>query len=519
VGELFLAGKLSVIIVLEKIGGFLDKMQMNLKIKENKKDRFSAIFEAQISAEERHLLGQYFTHQEIVDFIINQIPLKKGNKVLDPTCGAGAFLGKIKEKGIESKDIYGSDIDPRALTLCKDNLKQNNNLLLGNFLTEELFKENFFDVIVGNPPFQNLSKKQKGFSLKHKHFLQISGGTTNSASLVLIRSYFLLKEGGYLGLVLPKNFVRVDSFKKIRKFILENMQIILIKDLDHHFKDVRCDQIILIAQKKKPQLNKAVKIITYKKKVSFLSQEKYSLKQSELLEYPFLPIFYSKKIKSIADKLLSIEKTLLSESDIFRGESIGFFKKEVSSNISENILLRGNCIERFGIKNRLYLNQTKDLISSKIQKMKQEKIIIQNIASKEGGIFPVISRRNELTMDTITNIIPKDKEHLKFINCLLGSRFCNFFMIHVIYLNSNFSMHTDKTYIGQLPIIYPDKIDLIKVNTLYDRLSKIKDKYSEEFKKEYSELNKIIYSLYKLNGEEIEIIEQSLREVMSKKNG
>jgi tRNA1(Val) A37 N6-methylase TrmN6 len=483
------------------------------------KDDYSTEFEKLISSEERHTKGQYFTHEEIVDFILNNIPLEKEFKVLDPTCGAGAFLCKLDKKKITTENIYGSDIDSRAVLLCKENIGNKGNLIKGDFIKKELFKENYFDVIIGNPPFQGMSKKKDGFPSENKHFLKINKGVVNSSSLVFIRSYFLLKEKGYIGFVLPKNFVRVDSFKEIRKFILENMQIILIKDLDHHFKDVRCDQIILIAQKKKPDLNENVEIITYKKNHSFLTQESYSIKQSEFAKYPFFPIFYDKDVKSIANKLLLTKTTLSKEADIFRGESIGLFKNNITEDNSDKTLLRGNCIERFGIKKRLYFSKDIKIDSLKIKKMQREKIVIQNISSKEGGIFPFLSKDGELTMDTITNIILKNKTYSKFITCLLGSRLCNFFMIHVIYLNSNFSIHTDKSYIGKLPVIYPSESELKEINIIYKTLSNIKDKYSDEFKEEYKKLNKIIYSIYSLNSKEIEIIEKSLKEVMSKKNG
>ena len=63
------------------------------------------------------------------------------------------------------------------------------------------------------------------------------------------RALELLKEGGWLGFVLPKNLLRVDSFKGIRKHILDNCVIHQVFDIGHYFKDVRCDQIILILQK------------------------------------------------------------------------------------------------------------------------------------------------------------------------------------------------------------------------------------------------------------------------------
>jgi len=495
-----------------------------MMIKEQKKDILSTLFERTIPLSERYNLGQYFTHEEIVNFIINSIPIRENNKVLDPTCGAGAFLKKILEKGLDSKNIYGSDIDPRALKLCNKNLnEQNTNLILGDFIKENLFQDNFFDVIIGNPPFKNLKSNNKDFPLESKYYREIISGVTNSASLVLSKSYFLLKEGGYMGFVLPKNFIRVDSFRKIRDFILKNMSIILIKDLDHHFKDVRCDQIVLIAQKKKPSLKNKIRIISYKKGASFLSHPEFFLTQEEFFNYSFYPLFYNDKVKSIANKLLSYKTHLSDESSIFRGISLNLIKKYISNTTDKKnlFLLRGNCIKRFGIKYRLSLKKEflENSFNSTIKRMLQEKIIVQNLISKEGGVFSTMSKNNELTLDTITNIIPNDKKYLLFLTGLLGSKLCNFFMIHVIYLNSNFTMHADKAYLGKLPVVYPDISTKKKIDSIIKELLSEKDKYSQRFKERYNKLNNILYKIYGLKEEEIKIIEDSLKEVMSKKNG
>jgi len=50
------------------------------------------IFESLIPAEERHILGQYFTHPDIVDIILHFALRKEGDLIFDPGCGAGTFL-------------------------------------------------------------------------------------------------------------------------------------------------------------------------------------------------------------------------------------------------------------------------------------------------------------------------------------------------------------------------------------------------------------------------------------------
>ena len=180
---------------------------------------------------------------------------------------------------------------------------------------------------------------------------------------------------------------------------------------------------------------------------------------------------------------------------------------------------RGDSIQRFGIKYPLYLDSSM-LSSSEINKLnrvRSKKIIVQNICSREGGIFATVSKPEEVSLDTVTNITLEENEYLEYFTALLNSKISNFFMIFVVYLNSNFAMHTDKTYIGEIPIIIPTKEQLWIINDIFNKLSSIHNKYSSEFFEEYGRLNKVLYEIYKLTNEDILVIEESLKDIMSKK--
>jgi tRNA1(Val) A37 N6-methylase TrmN6 len=492
-------------------------LKLDYKKMKGEKDVLSEVFEKSTSLEDRSKHGQYFTHTELVNLILDSIPLKPSDIILDPTCGAGAFLKEcLRRNKKEIKNIYGADIDEKALNLCKLNLLQkmdNPNLIRGDFISQDLFKESFFDVIVGNPPFKHLTTKE--YPSKNFLYKNVVSGIANSATLVLIKSFELLKEGGYLGFVLPKNFLRVRSFNKIRNFLLANSRIISLFDVDHHFKDVRCDQIILIVQKQKLNQNdlerNLVKIFPYEKGTSLKNQKSYTIPQKEFFNYTFFPLFYNLKIKTIADKLLNIKSILEDNSEIFRGLSISSSHPAISPSPEQGLIkgYRGDSILRFGTKYFIYMDSSKipNTEKNKLKRLSVDKIIVQNISSKEGGLFVNFSKKNEFTLDTVTNIIPNKGLDLYFLLGLIGSKLANFFMTNVVYLNSNFTMHTDKSYLGKFPIIA----------SISKKLLEIKDKYSEDFFREYDILNKLIFRLYNITNNEIEIINNILIKTMSKK--
>lgn len=525
------------VIIKEKLKGIFPKEEIDLinftKIN-LKKDILSSIFE--ILSKNREKYAQFYTHKELINFILDNVPLKEDSLVLDPACGAGAFLIEVLARNKNnSNNVFGIDIDPLAIKLCDLNAELNTERKLKNLFNKntlknselgEVLEKNKFDLIVGNPPFKNLKKDNIEYDIKDPIFKEVSSGSVNSATLMIAKSFELLKEGGYLGFVLPKNLIRVESFSKLRSFILDNFCIKTLLDIDHHFKDVRGDQIILILQKEKSEnvrANNRVRIIPYKKGAGFELENSYLIDQKDFQKYSFYPLFYNQKVKKLADKLLNIDIRLkdITNNQIFRGVSISSNHKAISKDNKPNSIVcyRGDSIKRFGIKYPLYLdiNELNSSEKNKVNRLQEEKVIIQNICSKEGGIFATTSNQDELSLDTVTNIILKNKDYHKFIIGLLNSKISNFFMTFIIYLNSNFTMHTDRIYLGKIPVRVPEKKQLAEINNFVEKLLQIKEKYSPEFFEVYNQLNNYLYKLYDLNNEEILIIEDSLRRVMSKK--
>jgi tRNA1(Val) A37 N6-methylase TrmN6 len=507
----------------------------------NLKDTMSEAFERNVDAKKRKKHSQFFTHKELVNFIISNVPIKSNSKILDPSCGAGAFLIEAYNRNKNINNLYGIDIDKKPLELCKANLKKssgkistnlrNSNTIMKSSLETifpEISEEGGFDIIIGNPPFQNL-KKDIEYNKNESIYKSVLSGVANSSTLMIAKSYDFLKEGGFLGFVLPKNIIRVDSFSKLRKFLAMNTKIIYIYDIDHYFKDVRCDQIIIIFQKKKLSISELkknkVKILIQRKNQDFDKPYSYEISQSYLLRYDFYPIFYHKDIFSLANKFLSMPLKLerVVNSNIFRGIGLSSKSKIIYKNNNVNLLpiLRGDSISRFGIKYKLFIDNEKldNAQKNKAKKLKTKKIVLQNLFSKEGGLFSTISNSKELSLDTVTNIISEDVSN-EYLVGILNSRISNFFFIFVIFLNSNFTMHMDKKYVGQLPIVIPEKNEEKEVVKMVRTLLNIDDKYSRESFEKYNLLNEKLYKIYGLKNDEIRTIERLLREVMSvKQNG
>jgi len=171
-------------------------------------DVVGKVFEKLIPYEERHALGQYFTREDLVDFILTFCIRNKDDFILDPTCGTGTFLirGYDRLKFLEERDhkkllsrLWGIDIAkfpaqlatinlyrqkiedfenfPRIISRDFFEIKQDTVFQFPpphrNFENSEFIKEEIpkFDCIVGNFPYirqELIERKVKGY----KKFLE-----------------------------------------------------------------------------------------------------------------------------------------------------------------------------------------------------------------------------------------------------------------------------------------------------------------------------------------------------------
>jgi len=494
-------------------------------------------YEKNIPKPERKKYGQFYTPEEIVEYIIENSQITKDSKILDPSCGCGSFLVGVANKlkkldgSSSSKNIYGVDINPEAVTISKKILYEkfgrkinlDNNIIFGNTITKnkkidsraidlhQKFKavlaNGGFDVILGNPPYVTLKRDE--FDSSESLYPKITNGVVNCATLMIGRGLELLKDGGILGFLLPKSVIRVDSYSKLRKFLLENTQIKTIFDLGSMFKDVRGEQIILIIKKQKPLNNKiAIKNFT-DKKLSLFSQPGFSISQKEFIGTDIFPVYDSLDQYRLIKKIDDENKKLSEFASIFRGLGIGANSDNVKDDFSDGFekVFRGDSIKKFGIKYPLYIKSdiAKNLSDSKYNKLKQPKVIVQNIFSRESGIVATIDKEAALTLDTVTNIIPKNKEDLHYILGVLNSKLANFYLIFAIYYKSLLTMHTDSTYLGRIPFRYVNGQRKKRVIEL------VKKQLKNYNKKDETKLDNLIYSFYGLQEEDIGLIENSLK--------
>ena len=223
---------------------------------------------------------------------------------------------------------------------------------------------------------------------------------------------------------------------------------------------------------------------------------------------------------NISQKLDKISLKLDERCEIFRGINLSSSSPLISKegkDKNKGIIYRGDSIKKFGIKYNLYLKDEECVKEkNKIKRLKKNKVILQNLCSKEGGITSTFSNEFELNIDTVTNVLPYE-DSCFYILGLLNSNFSNFYLLNIVFLSSNFSLHTDNHYLGKIPFVIPSKKLESEVIKTTKQLLELNGERDEKYATLYRKLNLLIYKIYDFSNEEVKIIENILKETLSKK--
>lgn len=223
-------------------------------------------------------LGEFFTPRNVVEFIVDALDPKIGEKIIDPFCGTGGFLIyafdivsekiRIQEFSDEEKRrwkielsnrcLFGTDWKERTSQACKMNMMVHGDGSSGihrhdGFLhIPGVNDESSFDLCITNPPFGSFETNSSTLSL---YELSRGKNSVDRVILAVERCLRLLKPGGRLGIVVIDGLLNNSSFGYIRDYIREHSLIEGIVSLNEETFEgygARAKTSILFLKKKTP---------------------------------------------------------------------------------------------------------------------------------------------------------------------------------------------------------------------------------------------------------------------------
>lgn len=203
-------------------------------------------------------LGQFRTPRHVIQLICELVDPKLGDTICDPACGTGGFLlgayqhiltqytskehQKTDENGLtrgligdkltddrqwkqlKEKTFYGYDMDDSMVRIGLMNLMMHGisipNIQQKDTLSKKYDEDNYYDVIMANPPF-------KGSIDKGDINESLSIPTTKTELLFVNRIIKSLKIGGRAGVIVPDGvlFGTSQAHKRLRRMLVEECDL------------------------------------------------------------------------------------------------------------------------------------------------------------------------------------------------------------------------------------------------------------------------------------------------------
>ena len=209
-------------------------------------------------------MGQYFTPRKVVEFMVKMAAPHHEERVLDPACGSGGFLlhtmDHILKQASEfftegtpehythwhdfaQKQLFGIEVNDSIARVAKMNMiihDDGHSNVIGNdalvnfdilYNHHRDFKEETFDLILTNPPFGAVVKKEESPYLEDYN-LGTEKVSQKTEILFLERCFNFLKWGtGELAIILPDGILNNSSLQYVRDYIEQHFQILAVVSL------------------------------------------------------------------------------------------------------------------------------------------------------------------------------------------------------------------------------------------------------------------------------------------------
>jgi len=542
----------------------------------------------------RKEMGIYYTPTFIVDYIVKNSlgrllkeskPTEVENvKILDMACGSGSFLLKafdslinyhrnkneldfLRKIKILTTNIYGSDIDPKAIEIAQLNLllktlekkrllpKLQENLKIGNSLLFE-WKTEFrgvmdsgrFDIVIGNPPYvdsEEMARSQPELRKLYSNNYESAKGNWDLFCLFLEKGLDLLKDGGYLGMIVPNKLLSADYAQHIRK-ILGKYKIVAIRDYSKiPVFHASVYPIVIIVKKEQPKNNKIVAEIMESENDVVKVVSSKVVEQRTLEQMPtWSPILYEfsfnllDRIISQSIKLNESNADVLGAATVSEAYDIKKFISNLTNQKSYFKFINTGTIDRYVslwdststqyikskfIKPVINKNDLKEFSSKRYEQALKKKIII-------GGMSKFLEcylDDGKYLAGKSTTIVMSDKINLKVLLAILNSKlmtFCYKNLFKSLSLSGGY-MRIGTPQIRELPIKKAtekqekDIIELVdkilELNKELQRVEELSDKgkrLQEEINRIDKEIDQKVYELYGLTTEEIKIVEETVKD-------
>ncbi len=435
---------------------------------------------------------------------------------------------KLKKKNLrlQMRDIVQQQINTLSynIDLSGIDIADNSEFFLWHTWFADVFEKGGFDIVIGNPPYNELRDLSVDFQNLYKktpYFKYAQGGRINMFQYFYPLSSCILSEKGICSLITQNSLLAEDSALNNRKLLFEKFKICSIDSFPERdnvklrvFESAKMSVCICIVQKG-ADADECFKIHVWK---SRYMNDGHSLKMNKKdiqSVYPddlIFPICNKEgwqlllKMKEHSDFVIYAQA---GEIDMTKYKSL-FMR---SNNDGEQRVVTGAQILRYKITDTpsqgsvVYLNPDMiKLTKDRLESIRSSRIVTQRITGVDSRIriISTIAPANIYCANSTNYISPtKNNINLMYLLGILNSKCINFF-----FKQTSTNTNVTGKEIAKLPIPMAsldvqeaiiDKVERVLSINKNDILGAASDIETE--------IDNIVYQLYGLTEEEIKIVE------------
>jgi len=398
-----------------------------------------------------------------------------------------------------------------------------------------------FDVVIGNPPYGILNKKQNKaesiivspeeaeFYKNSTYYEPATGGMLNIFRLFILRSIKLLNKDGVFSEIFPLAFMCDLSISKLRKYILENNQIICIEAFPERddpnkrvFEAAKMSVCILNLKKKNSNDSFFIRINTDRyidtdAEKNYLTREAIDVLDKQGCTFPLI----SSAELNLLLRIFSNSIRFSALGTCNTGEVDMTFCKECFTKSSNDVkLLKGAIIDRYQLRAKMSQGEIVYINEKKLFSLKQnlprdfkanERIVLQGITGvNESSRLKMMIVKDAYCANSLNYLTLKQEINLNYLLGIFNSKLLNF-IFSKFSTNSNVNGYE----VDNLPIVMNDAF-VQPIGAIVDKILKITsatnyldDSQMQAQVKEYEkQIDQMVYELYGLKPDEIAIVKK-----------
>ena len=454
--------------------------------------------------------------------------------------------------------LIGPDFyDQMEMNFLDDEEKLRINVFDWETEFKEIMEAGGFDVVIGNPPYDVLEKDRNESSWPHEvltkyvrnysHYNNAIGGKLNLFRFFIVKSYELIKETRYYGMIVPLALLADISCKNSRAFIFNNSEFINVdcfpqKDIPTKriFLKAKLSTVVIISRKITNNNIKdgiLVKTYPYNSFKDIHKQCKLYYLDLNIIDPINLPV------PLIDQANFSVIKKIYKTSGVFRlGDILDFevnrgeinqtiYREYITLNPIHARLLKGVEIKRFGINKKLsqgvieWFDENQFLKDNNKKKIVDcKRIATQRITGVDEKLRIVATLIEPKTYfaDSTNSIIlnPSSRYNLKYLLALLNSKFYQW-RFRLTSTNNNVGTNELKTMPFKVIdfdnpnevktynnlVLLTDKFILLNNNIENAKTPQEKAALQRQIDVTDKQIDQLVYQLYGLTEDEIKIVE------------